>query len=456
MKDKLTTLMAHPAVAHLLRTLARYGNRLGNQFAGAVTYFSVLAMLPVIMFLFATTGFVVTNLRPELLPQVLDLVKSNVGGSPEIAGAIEEALTNWASLGIVSVLGAAYTGAGWIGNLKSAVRAQWRPDFEQEEHKNNIVVETLLNLAILVAFFIMVVLTFGLAQVATSMTDTIIGWMGLDGVGWLKPVLSTVPLVVSAVFGWFLFLFIFRVLPEAQTSPRKAIMKGALAGSILLLALQALAGVLVGSFAGNPAAAAFGPVIILMLFLNLFARLILYIAAWIATSNQPAVARKWNKADEPLRHVRDLDAVEQHWEFAMDDKRETERKQAESAREMQRTISKIKDAVPGLEGEEVEVPTPERATDSPEYAAQRPGSWQDRAAARHRSGAPELVEPQVNSSGEPWAGGIRESRTIDPDAPVDADVARRHGKISLRTGWVFGTATGIGLGALIARILGRR
>lgn len=451
MKEKLTQLMAHPAVAHILRTLARYGNRLGNQFAGAVTYFSVLAMLPVIMFLFATTGLVVTTLRPDLLPPVLDLVKANVGGSPEIAGAIEEALTNWAGLGVISVLGAAYTGAGWIGNLKSAVRAQWRPDFEQEENKKNIVVETLLNLAILVAFFIMVVLTFGMAQVATSMTGTIIGWLGLDGVGWLKPVLSTVPLVVSAIFGWFLFLFIFRVLPEAQTSPRKAILKGALAGSILLLVLQAAAGLLIKSFSGNPAAAAFGPVIVLMLVLNLFARLILYIAAWIATSNQPAVARKWNNADEPLRHERDLDAVEQHWEFAMEDKRETERKQAESAREMQRTISKIKDAVPGLEGEEVEVPTPERSTDSTEYAAQRPGSWQDRAAARHRG-----TEPQFNAQGEPWAGGIRESRTIDPDAPVDADVARRHGKVSLRTGWVFGTATGIGLGALIARILGRR
>jgi len=55
-----------------------------------------------------------------------------------------------------------------------------------------------------------------------------------------------------------------------------------------------------GKFSGNPAAAVFGPVIVLMLFFNLFARLNLYVAAWIATSVQPAVADQIQEFDRPL------------------------------------------------------------------------------------------------------------------------------------------------------------
>jgi membrane protein len=45
---------------------------------------------------------------------------------------------------------------------------------------------------------------------------------------------------------------------------------------------------LVNAFSGNQAAAIFGPVIVVMLFFNLFAQLILFIAAWIATADGPA------------------------------------------------------------------------------------------------------------------------------------------------------------------------
>jgi membrane protein len=55
-----------------------------------------------------------------------------------------------------------------------------------------------------------------------------------------------------------------------------------------------------GKFSGNPAAAVFGPVIVVMLFFNLFARLNLYVAAWIATSVQPAVAEQIQEFDRPL------------------------------------------------------------------------------------------------------------------------------------------------------------
>ena len=60
--------------------------------------------------------------------------------------------------------------------------------------------------------------------------------------------------------------------------------------------LQYLATFLIAQFAGNAAAGLFGPVITLMLFFNIFARLILFVAAWIATHDEPAFPEQEDEA----------------------------------------------------------------------------------------------------------------------------------------------------------------
>ena len=53
--------------------------------------------------------------------------------------------------------------------------------------------------------------------------------------------------------------------------------------------LQYSTGLLFNLFQYNRAASIFGPVIVLMLFFNIFAQLILFVAAWIATAQHQAV-----------------------------------------------------------------------------------------------------------------------------------------------------------------------
>ena len=57
MKEWLIRLRNRPQIAHLLRAVARYNERLGSQFAAAMTYFSVLALVPVLMFAFSHPRF---------------------------------------------------------------------------------------------------------------------------------------------------------------------------------------------------------------------------------------------------------------------------------------------------------------------------------------------------------------------------------------------------------------
>jgi len=303
-KEKVKELKQVPAVAHVLRMNTRYATRLGNQFAGAITYFSLLAMVPILMFAFSACGFTLTVLRPDLLERVQTAIMVQLQGAPEelqakLTGLIGGLLRNWASVGLVGLISSIYSSAGWAGNLKSAVRAQTRPLFDMKERKRFIVLEVLLNFAILLGLLLILAVTFALAVMATSLTSSIVHWLALDEVPGINVLLRLVGPILSAAAGWTMFVYLYEVLPEIKF-PFRIIAWGAALGSAGLFALQYLTGFLMGKFSGNPAAAVFGPVIVLMLFFNLFARLNLYVAAWIATSVQPAVADQTQEFDRPL------------------------------------------------------------------------------------------------------------------------------------------------------------
>jgi membrane protein len=301
--ERLKKLKDKPWIAHLLRANERFGGRMGNQFGAAITYFSVLALVPLVMLAFSITGFILVELRPELLDRLTAYLSSALGGSSkstraQILSMVSNALHNYTAIGLIGLVSALYSGAGWMGNLRDAVRAQWRQDFDAEIKKENIAAKTALNLVRLLGLILAVGITFALASVSTSLSGAIISALGLNQVGWLSPVLTLVPIVVSVGAGWLLFMYLYTVLPD-ERAPWPAIRRGALLGSVGLVLLQYLTTFLVGKFAGNAAAAVFGPVIILMLFFNLFARLILFVAAWIATTDEPAFPAQ--QAEEKVR-----------------------------------------------------------------------------------------------------------------------------------------------------------
>jgi membrane protein len=95
-------------------------------------------------------------------------------------------------------------------------------------------------------------------------------------------------IVISIGAGWLIFMYLYTVLPETR-EPWSVVRRGALLGAIALVALQFVAGYVISAFRGNPAAVIFGPVIVLMLFFNLFAQLVLFVAAWIATAQHEAI-----------------------------------------------------------------------------------------------------------------------------------------------------------------------
>ena len=119
-----------PGPAHLMRAVQRFGQRLGNQFGAAITYFLVLAVMPIAMVSLASIGFVLDVARPELLPEVTKQIETFTAGNSSLTEQLESFLLDWQGVGIIGILTGLYTGQGFIGNLGAAVRAQLHDDFD--------------------------------------------------------------------------------------------------------------------------------------------------------------------------------------------------------------------------------------------------------------------------------------------------------------------------------------
>jgi membrane protein len=291
--ERIKRLEQQPWIAHMMRAVERYISRLGSQFAAATTYFWVLALVPILMVAFSITGFVLTVVYPDLLDNVADAVTEALGSTDtttrdKILELVNTALEQYWTIGIVGLVTGLYAGAKSMGHLKNAVRTQWRPGFDLRPQKINIVVRWLGNLLLLLGLLLGLAVTFGLSSLSTSLANTVVGWLGLADQPWVAPLLRVSSIVISIGAGWLIFMYLYTVLPETR-EPWRVVRRGALLGSIALVALQYLAGFLIRAFQGNAAAAIFGPVIVLMLFFNIFAQLILFIAAWIATAQHEAV-----------------------------------------------------------------------------------------------------------------------------------------------------------------------
>ncbi|SDB83799.1 membrane protein [Raineyella antarctica] len=482
-KDMLADFKHKPWVAHVLRMQDRFSNRLGNQFAGAITYFSVLALVPVLMFAFAALGFTLTVIRPDLLQQVQDAVTSQISGmgpdlQKNIGALIENFLRNWAGVGIVGLLSALYSAAGWAGNLKGAIRAQTRPDFDMSEGGPNFILEKLVNIVLLLGLLVLIPLTFALANASTTLTGWLVRVMGLEGVAGIEVGLRLVGPIGSAVAGWVLFMYVLSVFPEKRF-PFRVKAWAAVIGSVGLAILQYLASFLVSSFLGNPAAALFGPVIVLMLFFNLFARLILYVAAWMATAIQQANPVLLQEFDEPLAQVEESPVTAADVRAAEGRQEREEALAADQAdqEDEHRTWGERLRAASGLpiggpfDKEEHRPDAGKRAGGEPESAeaeshtsgrtaagAGRPGLEVPAGRSDEAMTSTAMTSTAASAAGTATGTATETATAPDTGAGTASQVSRasavRNARASLQVGWVTGAVAGVGIGAVLAAVTG--
>src|SRR3954454_17755922 len=139
----------HASLDHLGRGYRHYQARHGNQLAAAITYFSFLALFPLILLGVSVTGFVLAasqNLQDKLFKQITTQVPGSFGD--QLKTAIDTAIHQRAAVGVIGLVGVALTGLGWIDNLRTALDTLWGNDLRQQSFLGRKVADALVLLGL--------------------------------------------------------------------------------------------------------------------------------------------------------------------------------------------------------------------------------------------------------------------------------------------------------------------
>jgi membrane protein len=276
-------------VDHLVRAAWRYTERHGDHYAAAVTYFSVVALVPMLMIGFAVAGYVLLG-DPELLAELRRSVTATVG--PGLAATVDqiltEALRQRDTVGVLGLLLAAYTGLVWMYRVREALSAQWGQRTAGPPYLAGVVSDA----GALIGLGLVLAVSLGLVTLGQTVSGAV---AGPEGAGWVRAVAAaTVALGVSFAANLVVLLWAIARLPRERLPLRSAVRPALLAAAGFEV-IERGGAVYLGWVTGSPAGLVFGPVLGLLVAIYLGARLVLFATAWAAT-RRPAPPPDGNDA----------------------------------------------------------------------------------------------------------------------------------------------------------------
>lgn len=273
----------YPWLDRLVRAAQSYTANHGDHYAAAITFFSVLSLVPLLMIAFAAAGFVLAG-NPDLLRQLQNQIEAAApaGLAGTLAGIIQGAIASRHSVGIIGLLGALYSGLGWMGNLRDALTAQWTQEDEPPESAGFLRTKV-FDLLALLGLGLALVVSFGLTGVGTGFARALLTAVGLADVPGAQLALTALAVVASVAGMWLVFLWVIARLPR-QPVPLRRAMRAAFVGAIGFEFLKQGFAIYLDSVTSSPTGAVFGPVIGLMVFAYFVSRFLLFLTAWAAVT----------------------------------------------------------------------------------------------------------------------------------------------------------------------------
>ncbi len=275
----------HRWLDHLAKAGTRYLDKHGDHYAAAVTYFSVLALVPVLMMVFAAAGFVLAG-NPQLLADLQDATTSTLPATlaPTVNSIIDTAIDQRETVGVLGLVFGLVAGLGWTANLREALSQQW----DQREATMPLVKRYGADLLAMIGLAWALLLSFAITTVGTGMAGTVSELLGFGRGWWTELLVVVIGLALGLLANWIVLTWVIARLPREPVTWRSAVRAAAL-GAVGLVVLQQVVTVYLAVVTTSPAGVAFGPILGLLVFTNVVARLVLFVTAWAATlpENEP-------------------------------------------------------------------------------------------------------------------------------------------------------------------------
>jgi membrane protein len=248
---------------HLSRAVVRYIDVQGGRLAAAIAYYGFFAVFALLLIGYSIFGILLTN-NQDLFDIVRDFLRVNL---PFLdIGAI---LASGRTVGIVGILGLTFTGIAWVEAIRSSQRLIWRLN----EQPGYIGIRQALDLLVLLG----ILLLLAMSQLAVYGLNLLIDWIA-HGI-----VRSTAGLLLTVAVNMLLAAALLAAVPRLRMTVRR-MAPPVLQVGIGITLLNTVGKSFVGLVTRNPAYGLVGSAVGVLVYLYVFNQLLLFGAAWAATS----------------------------------------------------------------------------------------------------------------------------------------------------------------------------
>jgi len=248
---------------HFCRALLRFWDVQGGRLAAAIAYYGFFAIFALLLIGYSIFGILLKNNR-ELFDIVHDFLAQNL---PFLdIGAI---LSSGRTVGIVGIIGLTFTGIGWVEAIRSSQRLIWRVP----EQPGYVGVRQALDLLVLIGLLVLL----ALSQLAVFGLEKVTDWLADDFVQ------SVVEWILTVAVNMLLAAALLAAVPRLRMTLRR-IAPPVLQVGIGITLLNTVGKSFVGLVQRNPAYGLVGSAVGVLVYLYVFNQLLLFGAAWAATS----------------------------------------------------------------------------------------------------------------------------------------------------------------------------
>ncbi|GIH09071.1 ribonuclease [Rhizocola hellebori] len=261
-----------PLFDHFWRAKERYGEVLGGRLSAAIAYYGFFAVFALAMVVYSVLINIVSA-NPETVSDVdafLQRYFTTIN--------VDALKANSASLTTIGTISLIFAGIGWVDAWRSSLRAVWRLD----QHPGNFLVLRLVDLGTLIVFGLMMAISLGVSNGLERLFEWISG--GADQTFWFGAGVLALAFAINLVIAFGLMT----VLPRMHLSVRR-LLPSVIGIAIGLTLLNWLGRFLITRTERNPAYAIVATSVGLLVYLYIFNQIVIWAAAWAATSSNGRV-----------------------------------------------------------------------------------------------------------------------------------------------------------------------
>jgi membrane protein len=258
----------------------RYRDRDGNHYAAALTFFTLLSLVPLLMLAVSAAGFLLAA-DTGVFAQ-LDALLGTVlpaGASDQAERIVHTVVAERGRLGVAALAVAAFSGWSWISHVRDAVTAMLGQDRPARRLLHTVVSDVVTLLGIGAALLA----SFGCAALTGRAGIGLLDLTGLSGTLGARFVLLGGSLLLGLLANWVVVGWCLAKLPRTR-QPLAGVLPAAAAGAVGLAALQQLGGLYLSFLGRSPAVTTLGALVGLLLFVYTVMRWLLVVTVWSATA----------------------------------------------------------------------------------------------------------------------------------------------------------------------------